>query len=53
MRTKLQFFLGGTSIKIQQPARAAAGKAGLPLPLRAVLAAVNLTRVVLKNYAYL
>lgn len=48
VRTKLLFFLGGTSIKILQPARVAAGEAGLPLPLRAVLAAVNLTRVVLK-----
>lgn len=48
VKTKLLFFLGGTSIKILQPASLAAGEAALPLPLRAGLAAVNLTGVVLK-----
>jgi len=45
----LLVFLGGTSIKTRQPVRVAAGEAGLPLLLRAVLAAVNLTKVVLKQ----
>lgn len=50
LRTKLLLFLGGTSIKTKtlQPGRVTADEAGSPLPLRAILAAVNLTTVVLK-----